>query len=132
MNAIYFKAPWAVFFDPPTEQPFTPPSGATHAVPTITGGEHGMYGSGPGWKAADIPYIGEHLSMVVIEPDDLHSFEATLTGTKLAAITGGLHENLSSLRLPTFTFDQEFDLKAQLAALGMPDAFDPTAPTSPA
>ncbi len=123
MNAIYFKAAWAVFFGPPTDQPFTPLSGARHAVPTITGGEHGTYGSGPGWKAAEIPYIGQHLSMVVIEPDHLSSFEASLTGPELAAITGGLHENLTSIRLPTFKFDQQFDLAAQLAALGMPDAF---------
>jgi serpin B len=125
VNAIYFKAPWAVRFDLPTDEPFTPRSGARHDVPTITGGEHGSYGSGPGWKAAEIPYIGQHLSMVVIEPDDLHSFEATLTGPKLAAITGGLRQNLTSIRLPTFKFDQKFDLAGQLDALGMPDAFDP-------
>jgi serpin B len=130
VNAIYFKAPWAVFFDPPTDQSFTSLTGVRHAVPTITGGEHGAYGSGPGWKAAEIPYVGNHLSMVVIEPDHLESFESSLTGPKLAAITGGLRQNLTSVRMPTFKFDQQFDLKTQLAALGMPDAFDDRADLS--
>jgi serpin B len=125
VDAVAFKAPWAVFFDPPTERPFTPLAGPPHTVPTITGGEEGRYGSGPGWRAAEIPYAGHHLSMVVIEPDDLHSFESTLTAGELAAIAGGLHENLSSVQLPTFRFDQQVDLRQQLGGLGMPDAFDP-------
>jgi serpin B len=124
VNALYFKAPWDSKFDPSSNQPFTTADGRSVSVPTITGGEHGTYGSGPGWKAAEIHYIGGHLGMVVIEPDDLASFERSLTVRTLNTITSSLHDNLTSVRMPTFKFDQQFDLASTLADLGMHDAFD--------
>ena len=89
----------------------------------ITGGEGGSYGEGPGWKAAELPYLGDQLSMVVIVPDHLASFERSLDGAQLAGISGGLHEPLVSIQMPTFTFRRQFSLAGELSAMGMPLAF---------
>ncbi len=126
-NAVYFKAPWHTDFSTPTPQPFHGPGGSTTSVPTMSGGEGGRYGEGPGWRAAEIPYLGDQLSMVVIVPDDLSSFERSLDGTQLAAITSGLHQPLVDVDLPSFSFRRSFSLADQLSALGMPLAFSPEA-----
>ncbi|MFI5053828.1 MAG: serpin family protein [Acidimicrobiia bacterium] len=122
-NAIYFKAPWAEKYASRGDKPFTKADGSMVSVPTMDGGEGGSYGEGPGWKAAALPYLGNELSMVVIVPDDLKSFEGSLDGATLAAITGGLHDFLIGARLPKFTFRTRVSLKDQLSALGMPLAF---------
>ena len=122
-NAVYFKAPWVEKFDPLGDRPFRKFDGSTPSVPTMSGGEGGKYGEGPGWKAAELRYLGDELSMVVIVPDDLQSFEASLDGPTLASITGGLKEQLVSAQLPKFTFRTSVPLKPQLSAMGMPLAF---------
>ena len=122
-NAIYFKAPWAEKYEALGDKAFTKVDGSTVSVPTMTGGEGGSYGEGSGWKAASLPYLGNEMSMVVIEPDDLKSFEATLDGPKLAGIVSGLHDHLINAQLPKFTFRRSVSLEDQLSALGMPLAF---------
>ncbi len=126
-NALYFKAPWLTEFSAPTPSAFVGSGGSTESVPTITGGGGGGYGEGPGWKAAELPYLGGDLSMVVIVPDDLARFDRTLDGNELAAITGHLDDPLESIAMPTFSFRQRFSLKSELSALGMPLAFSEAA-----
>ena len=122
-NAVYFKAPWAVKFGAKGNQPFTTGGGAPVSVPTMAGGSGGTYGEGDGWQAARLHYLGNELSMVVVVPEDLASFEATFDDAVLTAILGGLGDPLLSAQLPRFTFRTSVSLKEQLAALGMPLAF---------
>jgi serpin B len=129
-NAVYFKAPWAQKFAKLGAKPFTKADGSFADVPTIAGGgtaAGGTYGEGEGWKAAELPYLGGELSMVVIVPDDLAAFEGALDGDRLQAITGALRDPLRKAQLPTFTFRTALSLKEQLGALGMPLAFTDTA-----
>jgi len=130
-NALYFRAPWGTDFARRGDRPFTDASGSTRPVPTMTGGDGGAvigFGSGSGWRAAEIPYLGSKLSMVVIEPDDLHAFERTLDGPELAAITSHLDEGLAELQLPMFKFHPpSFSLKGALSDMGMPTAFSDAA-----
>ena len=91
------------------------PRGASGTVP-------GAYGEGPGWKAAEMPYLGNQLSMVVIVPDDLASFESGLDGARLSSITGGLRGALRSVQMPLWTTRTSVSLE-QLGALGMRRAF---------
>jgi serpin B len=126
-NTVYLKAPWDREFSTPTAQTFHLPGGATTSAPTMAGGDGGGYGQGPGWRAAEVPYLGGELSMVVIVPDDLANFEHSLDGPELATITSGLHQPLVDIQLPTFAFRRSFSLADQLSALGMPLAFTPNA-----
>jgi serpin B len=133
-NTVWFKAPWAKELSPQGDLPFHRGDGTTVAVPTMAsrpgpaaGTVPGRYGEGPGWKAAELPYLGGALSMVVIVPDDLAAFEAGLDGPGLSAITGGLRGELQSVQMPRWTTRTAVSLPERLGALGMRQAFTPSA-----
>jgi hypothetical protein len=81
------------------------------------------YGAGDGWRAVELPYVGEALALTVIVPDDLASFEASLDGDGLATITGALSDRQVSLTFPRFGIETKVELADVLAAMGMPMAF---------
>ena len=81
------------------------------------------YASGRGWKAVQLPYVGGKLAMLVIVPDDLAAFEATLDQPALAAITDALQTRTVNLALPKFATRSQLSLGDLLSALGMPTAF---------
>jgi len=128
-NAIYFSAAW----DDPFEASETADraflANGTQEVQVATLHQDAEYGfvAGDGFRAAELPYDGGQLSMVVVVPDDLAAFEASLTGATLAQITGGLRTHLVDLTLPKFKFDAPLGLTDTLQAMGMTDAFGPTA-----
>jgi serpin B len=125
-NAIYFSAAWARPFDAAqtADRPFFLGGGdAQVMVPSLyQRTEHG-YAEGPGYRAAELLYDGGQVSMVVIEPDDLAAFEASLTGARLQEIAGSLSRYQLELTLPKFKFDAPLPLKPILEQLGMTDAF---------
>jgi serpin B len=129
VNAVYLKAAWEHPFvpDATAPAPFTGLDGTTTdvAMMRITAGF--PYASGNGWQAIEVPYVGGRLSMLVIVPDDLAAFEATLDAATLASITGALAEREVQLGLPTFGTESKVDLGDVLTAMGMPTAFDPDA-----
>jgi serpin B len=128
-NTVWFKAPWARPLSGRGELPFHRTDGTTVSVPTMFGSPNpggaypGHYGEGPGWRAAELPYLGAALSMVVIVPDDLAAFERGLDGPTLSAVTGGLRGDLQSIQLPRWTTRTNVGLPDELGALGMPRAF---------
>lgn len=128
VNAIYLKAPWHRPFltEETSTDPFTKLDGSTVDVPMMHRSGGVSCASGPGWTAADLPYLRSTLSMLVIVPDDLAAFEANLgpeilttIDRRLAAQTDG-----AKVSLPKFEFETRQELQEILAALGMPDAFD--------
>jgi serpin B len=96
------------------------------------------YATGPGWRAAELPYIGDKLAMTVILPDTLKAFEKSMTRKGLDAIVGKVAKApliqpdpkypdggiAWKVALPKFSFESRSDLNSALAAAGMPDAFD--------
>lgn len=124
-NAVYFKAPWREQYAALGDRIFTLPDGTSVAVPTMTGGSGGRYGSGAGWSAAALPYLGDELEMVVVVPDDLGAFEAGLDPRTIETVRSQLDETLLYAQLPLFTFRSQLPLGGTLQALGMPTAFDP-------
>jgi serpin B len=126
-DALYLKAPWATPFTAAGDAPFTRLDGTVREVATMSGSQLGRYGTGTGWQAASVAYLGHELSMLVIVPDDLAEFEERLDGPALAAVARATTGPLGSLRLPRFSFRSRTRLGDQLAEAGMPLAFDPTA-----
>src|SRR5262249_1435244 len=129
-NAIYFSAAWAKPFEASqtADRPFFVGGGdAQVMVPSLhRDGDYG-YAEGNGFRAAELPYDGHQLSMIVIEPDDLAAFEAALTGARLQEIAAALGHYKLDLTLPKFRFDAPLDLKQILKTLGMTDAFSEAA-----
>jgi len=128
VNAIYLKAPWHRPFSTAetSTATFTKLDGSTVDVPTMHSSGDVSCASGPGWSAADLPYLRDTLSMLVIVPDDLAAFEAELDPEMLATIERGLASQTEGAKvsLPRFDFETREELQEILAKLGMPDAFD--------
>ncbi len=126
VNAIYLKAPWLTPFPAESTKPgaFTLADGSAVEIPMMATTATMRYAAGAGWRAVEIPYIGDSLAMTVVVPDDLATFEQALTAGQLASIIGGLAETQVSLTFPTFSIETKAELGDVLAALGMPSAFD--------
>ena len=128
-NAIYFSAAWGEPFhtEDTTDKPFFIGGDAQVVVPTLhQTAEHG-YGEGDGYKAGELRYDGGQLSMVIVVPDDLAAFEASLDGAKVKSIVGSITEHSLDISLPKFKFEAPLGLKEVLVNLGMVDAFDSNA-----
>ena len=128
VNAIYLKAPWRTPFiaEATAPAPFTRLDGSVVEVPTMAVGAGFRYASGAGWRAVELPYLGDQLALTIIVPDDLTSFEAGLDGAGLEAIVTALADRTVDLALPRFGIETKAPLGPALRALGMPAAFEPT------
>jgi serpin B len=126
VNAIYLNAPWAIPFDPgaTADAPFATADGSTMDVPMMRRDGSMAYAEGAGWRAVDLPYLGDRLAMLVVVPDDLARFEAGLDGATLDEIVGALESRQVSLALPAFGTESALMLDDALQALGMRAAFD--------
>jgi serpin B len=129
VNAIYLKAAWQTAFNAgaTAPAPFTRLDGTTVDVPMMHASPTVPYGTGDGWQAIELPYIGGKLSMLVIVPDDLATFEARLDPATLGAVTGSLAPTGVTLALPKFGTETQVRLEDALGALGMPTAFSSAA-----
>jgi serpin B len=89
------------------------------------------YLKGDGFRALELPYTGNELSMVLLLPekvDGLAEFEKTLTEAKLTQWLGQMHSvDDLPVWLPRFQMTSAFSLKSALSALGMATAFRPGA-----
>jgi serpin B len=125
VNAIYLKAAWQLpFQDAATvSRPFTRADGSTVDVPMMSHQDQFAYAAGAGWRAVELPYVGDRLALLVIVPDDLAAFEGSLDGPTLDAVVASLAPCQVTLGLPRFGIETQTELSDALAALGMPTAF---------
>lgn len=125
-NAVYFKAPWQHLLDPERTRPgsFFTPTGEIE-VPMMRGRPRGelSFAEGDGYEAFSLPYEGGISDFVLILPDDLDAFEATLDQTTLDGILSALQPQDRVIFMPTFEFRFQAELNDSLIALGMVDAF---------
>ena len=129
VNALYFKAKWQSEFAPDATAPgnFTKLDQTQVVVDMMSqDGTSLPYYEGTGYRAVEMPYVGDRASMLVIMPDagTFSAFEAALDGAQLDSIIDNLAvEPHLFLTLPKFDFRFNLSLKPVLEALGMEDAF---------
>ncbi|MFA5632180.1 MAG: serpin family protein [Porticoccaceae bacterium] len=121
VNAIYLLADWQHAFDVglTRERPFNLADGsvvevatmeATLTVPVVTGDDY---------QALELPYKGDALAMLIVVPNDLAAFEATLSSDKLADIVADLVSRPVQLSLPKVEARFSASLVAPLQAVGV-------------
>jgi len=132
-NAIYFKASWSTEFDPDltSDGLFHLPDGSLVPVPMMSHGSATplAYGSGDDWQAVSLPYRGGLTEMLVIVPDEgtFPGFSAQFNTDQYEQVIASLQYASVQLAVPKFSFETPLGLSSLMAALGMPDAFDPAA-----
>jgi len=128
INAVHFKAPWKVAFDPKStrDDVFTT-SGGTQAQAKFLYNEDGNVGfTNNDVVAARIPYASGRLEMVAVMPKNqkLADFIKGLTAEKLQSYIDQCGDTPKSLLFPKFTLEYSANLNGALQAMGMQDAFD--------
>lgn len=127
VNAIYFSASWGTPFDASDtrEEAFTLLDGASVRVPTMHGMRETGFVAGPNFRAAELPYDGQELAMLVIVPDagQFSAVEASLSAAEVARMRGAMSPHSVSVSFPRFEYRSKFSAKDQLEALGMRQAF---------
>lgn len=119
VNAVYLKARWAVEFTDKGAMPFTLPDGERVEVPAFGHDQFLPLVIEEGFSAVELPYVGGNLSMVVLMPQDMTSFEASLSPETYGQIMNGLTEQGIHLTLPKWSFEQETDGLELLKPLGL-------------
>lgn len=129
VNALYFKASWAVEFAESLTQEasFTTWKDAEVTVDMMHAPLHeGGYVQGEGYQAVSIPYTDSNLDMVIVLPDagTEADFESQLDAATLEEVLDGLAPSVVDLRLPKFDLMSTWTLSASLRALGLDAAFE--------
>ncbi|HMN13386.1 MAG TPA: serpin family protein [Bellilinea sp.] len=130
-NAVYFKAPWAVQFQPESTQPgdFYLLNGTKTQVPFMHMQE-GFYSSvTEDYQIVELPYKGYDFSMVILMPKDgtFTEFEKSLSAEKYQDLLTKLQVNQVVLAMPKFKIESTLGLKDSLQQLGMSEAFSSNA-----
>jgi len=129
VNAIYFNAAWLEPFEKEDtyQGDFTLLDESTVTVPLMEQTEEHDYMEGDGFKAVEIMYDGEELSMVIILPNigRFDEIESSLSAEFIDGIIGDFGNYSVTLTMPKFEYESEFGLNGALMDMGMEDAFMP-------
>lgn len=128
-NAVYFKAPWAHAFESVRTMPqeFRVSSGKTAKVPMMFFPKGNfLYLEDATVQVLELPYAGEELAMLLILPKEeaLEKFKENWCEEAVQTWRAGMTEEKVNVSLPRFQLEMMSKLNEDLAALGMPLAFD--------
>jgi serine protease inhibitor len=131
-NAIYFKGAWAEPFRASETHPlpFHVSTSRQLQVPLMHQTALAGYLEDSDMQALELPYARNTLSMVVLLPrriDGCPALEDKLTPSFLSSALAQMKREKVDIFLPKFKQDSAFDLKSELAKMGMANAFGPTA-----
>jgi len=129
VNAMYLNAKWAQKFEASftRDQDFTLEDGSHVQVPMMFEEPSAPIAITPDYQAIDLPYKGDQLSMLMVMPSDMASFETTLTPGGLTRIVDSLESQWLSLDLPKFSIRTRASLGDELQKMGINAAFCPSA-----
>ena len=132
-NAIYFKGNWEHKFDNNTtkEEPFHLRDGRQKQTRMMRQTRKFSYQENGEFQAIRLPYVGNRLGMLVFLPATNSSPNKLLADLDGAAwrekIMPKFHEREGTIVLPRFKLEFKADLVRSLKAMGIQQAFSPTA-----
>ncbi|HEY3819691.1 MAG TPA: serpin family protein [Polyangiaceae bacterium] len=131
VNAIHLKLPWASPFQvaATAAAPFTRADGSTVSAPFMNQTEELAYTDDGAAQIVALPLAGGQVSVVIALPHgDLAAYEAGLSASTPNALVPPTAGQSVALSLPKVTFTSPtFSLASSLQAMGMVQAFDPSA-----
>nr|XP_020479649.1 serpin E3 isoform X2 [Monopterus albus] len=138
VNRVAFRAIWQkqFLFTNTQNLPFFLSDGSTIKVPMMYQAMEVSFGQfrtalDQHYTVLELPYLGHSLSLQVVLPSErkilLSSLESQLTARQLASWDTGLRRTRMDIFLPRFRMQNKFNLRSVLPAVGISDAFNPTA-----
>ncbi|KAK1903363.1 putative serpin E3 [Dissostichus eleginoides] len=138
VNTVAFRGVWQkqFLFTNTQNLPFTLPDGSAIKVPMMYQATEVSFGqfrtaSDHRYTVLELPYLGRSLSLQVALPSErktpLSCIESQLTARQLASWETGLRRTKMDVFLPRFRMQNKFNLRSVLPAMGISDAFNPTA-----
>ena len=137
MNAIYFKAPWTVAFDPKatiSDAEFTLFDGQNKRHPRMFQSGHYMYLKGAGFQAVALPYASKRFSLYLFLPDkgkgvketqaNQQRFLSGLNAPNWDSWMPQFRSTKGDVMVPRFKLEYDTELSGALSELGMGVAFD--------
>jgi serpin B len=130
-TSVYFNGTWVSPFSPTStrNKTFFLEAGGEVDVPLMHQKQDVLHMHAEGWyQAVELNYRGGDLAMLLLLPDRkdrLADLERALSTPMLNDCVARMQKREIELYVPRFTMAPEaVDLREQLAAFGMPDAFD--------
>ncbi len=126
LDAIYFKGDWQAQFDAKLTRdlPFTPGNGQTMQHPRMSRAGHYAYCENDRFQAAELPYAGGEMSMLVFLPrGGLDEFLKNFTAKDFEDAIQRMSSREGTVELPRFKLENEYNLTDVLPPMGMPLAF---------
>ncbi|XP_029981579.1 putative serpin E3 [Sphaeramia orbicularis] len=138
VNTVAFRGVWQkqFLFTNTQNLPFILSDGSAIKVPMMYQATEVSFGqfrtvSDQRYTVLELPYMGRSLSLQVVLPSErktpLSSLESQLTARQLAFWDTGLRRTKMDIFLPRFKMQNRFNLRSVLPAMGISDAFNPTA-----
>ncbi|XP_068602700.1 probable serpin E3 [Brachionichthys hirsutus] len=138
VNTVAFRGVWQKQFllSNTLNLPFILSDGSAVKVPMMHQATEVSFGqfrtpSGQRYAVLALPFSGRSLSLQVVLPSDrktpVSSLESQLTARQLASWDSGLRRTKMDVFLPRFRMRNKFNLRSALPAMGISDAFNPTA-----
>ena len=127
-NAVYFKGEWAAKFDKTrtSDEAFKTAADKQVTVSMMEQERKLNYAEEDGFKALELPYVGERLSMVILLPKEIAGIgelERSLSPASLAKWLSHLTVRSVWVKLPRLAMTCGSGLRDALRALGAKDAF---------
>jgi len=126
-NAIYFKGIWADKFDKSatSEKGFRTKPDNIVKVQMMNQNKRFNYAETDALQILEIPYQDNELSILILLPkkDEIKTLEDSLTFEKLSEYKKILKNEEVDVSIPRFKFETKYEIKDDLARMGMPTAF---------
>ena len=124
-NAMYLKASWAVVFERvETLGTFTLVDGTAVETEYMAHDDSLPLVRGSDFVAVELPYEGDELGLVIIQPADLAAFENKMSAGQLRAIAKDLRNRDVDFSVPIWSTKTELDALDPLHRLGLPQTYD--------
>ncbi|XP_060909102.1 probable serpin E3 [Labrus mixtus] len=138
VNKVTFRGVWQkqFLFTNTQNLPFILSDGTAIKVPMMYQATEVSFGQfrtalDQRYTVLELPYLDRSLSLQVILPSErktpLSSIESQLTARHLASWYTGLRRTKMDIFLPRFKMQNKFNLRSVLPAMGIRDAFNPSA-----
>ena len=131
LSAGSIQAPWEIPFDPgaTTDAPFTRADGSVVQVPMMVRSTDAevLSGTGAGWEAVDLPYLGGTTALLIVVPTgaSVAEFAKALDAAMVQDIAQQLAVSEIEVHLPRFAVASRHALGPVLSRLEATSVFDP-------